>query len=72
MALAALKDRVMLPNDTSSPGRAPSGKPMRDRRRAPEIPWTDLAYSLQPNGATLDYVADAPYRARTATSGSAS
>ncbi len=28
---------------------------------APNIPWTDLAYSLAPNGSTLDYVADAPY-----------
>ena len=33
----------------------------------PDIPWTDLAYSLQPNGHTLDYVADAPYLDRTAT-----
>ena len=31
---------------------------------APNIPWTDLAYSLAPNGSTLDYVADAPYRGR--------
>ena len=31
---------------------------------APEIPWTDLAYSLMPNGSTLDYVADAPYLRR--------
>ena len=30
----------------------------------PDIPWTDLAYSLLPNGHTLDYVADAPYLAR--------
>ena len=27
----------------------------------PQWPWTDLAYSLMPNGRTLDYVADAPY-----------
>jgi hypothetical protein len=27
----------------------------------PQWPWTDLAYSLMPNGYTLDYVADAPY-----------
>ena len=30
----------------------------------PDIPWTDLAYSLLPNGHTLDYVADAPYLKR--------
>src|SRR5256885_14656419 len=29
---------------------------------APNVPWTDLAYSLQPNGSTLDYVKDAPYK----------
>jgi hypothetical protein len=34
---------------------------MRIAAAAPEIPWTDLANSLQPNGRTLDYVADAPY-----------
>jgi hypothetical protein len=28
----------------------------------PQWPWSDLAYSLMPNGRTLDYVADAPYR----------
>jgi hypothetical protein len=28
----------------------------------PQWPWTDLAYSLMPNGRTLDYVADSPYR----------
>src|SRR5207247_1744413 len=31
---------------------------------APNIPWTDLAYSLVPNGSTLDYVSDAPYQGR--------
>src|SRR5262249_33619136 len=28
----------------------------------PEFTWSDLDYALMPNGATLDYVADAPYR----------
>ena len=40
------------------------GKPMRIAAAQPDIPWTDLAYSLQPNGHTLDYVADAPYLQR--------
>jgi hypothetical protein len=31
----------------------------------PEIPWTDLAASLTPNGSTLDYVSDAPYVGRS-------
>jgi hypothetical protein len=56
MALAALKDRVMLPGGTFMPWETP-----RTHRRislaaaAPEIPWTDLANSLMPNGRTLDY-----------------
>src|SRR5215208_2515543 len=35
--------------------------PQRIGATAPEIPWTDLAYSLAPNGGTLDFVADSPY-----------
>lgn len=56
MALAALKNRVMLPGGSFMPWTTP-----RTHRRislaaaAPEIPWTDLAYSLMPNGRTLDY-----------------
>ena len=61
MALAALKDRVMLPDGSLAPWRSPGGKEMRIAAAAPEIPWTDLAYSLLPHGRTLDYVADAPY-----------
>jgi predicted acyl esterase len=61
MALAALRDRVMLPDGTLAPWRSPAGQDMRIAAAAPEIPWTDLAYSLMPNGRTLDYVADAPY-----------
>ncbi|MFL5908155.1 MAG: CocE/NonD family hydrolase [Solirubrobacterales bacterium] len=61
MALAALKDRIMLPDGSLAPWRSPRGKDMRIAAAAPDIPWTDLAYSLMPNGRTLDYVADAPY-----------
>jgi Acetyl xylan esterase (AXE1) len=64
MALAALSDRVMLPNGSLAPWTSPKGTPMRLAAAAPIIPWTDLAYSLVPNGSTLDYVADAPYRGR--------
>lgn len=64
MALAALKDRVMLPNGRLVPWRSPRGKRMRLAAAAPFIPWTDLAYALAPNGSTLDYVANAPYRGR--------
>jgi predicted acyl esterase len=64
MALAALKDRVMLPDGALVPWRSPGGVAMRIAAAAPDIPWTDLAYSLMPNGRTLDYVADALYGSR--------
>jgi predicted acyl esterase len=62
MALAALKNRVMLPDGRLIPWTSPKrGLPMRIAAAAPEIPWTDLAYSLQPNGRNLDYLADNAY-----------
>jgi predicted acyl esterase len=64
MALAALKDRVMLSDGSLTPWRSPHGLAMRIAAAAPDIPWTDLAYSLMPNGRTLDYVADSPYGSR--------
>jgi hypothetical protein len=64
MALAALNDRVMLPDGSLAPWTSPQGTPMRLAAAAPIIPWTDLAYALVPNGGTLDYAADAPYRGR--------
>jgi hypothetical protein len=64
MALAALKDRTMLPNGKLVPWRSPRGRRLRLAAAAPAVPWTDLAYALVPNGSTLDYVANAPYRGR--------
>ena len=64
MALAALKDRQMLPDGSLIPWKSPNGTPMSLAAAAPEVPWTDLSYSLTPNGSTLDYVADAPYSGR--------
>jgi predicted acyl esterase len=64
MALAALRDRVMLADGSLAPWRSPNGLSLRVAAAAPDIPWTDLAYSLMPNGRTLDYVADAPYGSR--------
>jgi hypothetical protein len=61
MALGALKNRKVMPDYSLVPWTSPGGKPMQIAAAAPDIPWTDLANSLQPNGATLDYVADAPY-----------
>src|SRR5256885_431896 len=64
MALAALKDRTMLPDGSLVPWTSPNGTPMSLAAAAPNVPWTDLAYSLVPNGSTLDYVKDAVYRGR--------
>jgi predicted acyl esterase len=65
MALAALKDRTMMPDGSLVPWQSPADHlDMRIAVAAPEIPWTDLANSLMPNGDTLDYVADAPYLKR--------
>src|ERR1044072_8136208 len=61
MALGALKNRKVMQDYSLVPWTSPGGKPMQIAAAAPDIPWTDLANSLQPNGATLDYVADAPY-----------
>jgi predicted acyl esterase len=61
MALAALKDRKMLTNGSLVPWTSPDSTQLHIAAAAPEIPWTDLAYSLVPNGSTLDYVSDAPY-----------
>jgi dienelactone hydrolase/uncharacterized membrane protein YgcG len=64
MALAALRNRVMNADGSLSPWKSPGGLDMEIAAAAPEIPWTDLANSLMPNGHTLDYVADAPYLKR--------
>ncbi len=65
MALAALKNRQMPVDydagDELIPWVSPNGIPMNIAAAAPDIPWSDLAYSLQPNGRTLDYVTDASY-----------
>ncbi len=61
MALAALKDRQMMPDGSLVDWESPDGTPLEIAGAAPEIPWTDLASSLVPNGSALDYVADASY-----------
>jgi predicted acyl esterase len=61
MSLAALRDRVMMPDGSLVDWESPDGTPMRIAAAAPGIPWTDLAQALTPNGSTLDYVANAPY-----------
>jgi predicted acyl esterase len=59
MALAALKTRKMMPDGSLVPWISPvDNEPMRIAGAVPDIPWTDLTYSLVPNGRTLDYVVD--------------
>jgi X-Pro dipeptidyl-peptidase (S15 family)/X-Pro dipeptidyl-peptidase C-terminal non-catalytic domain len=62
MALAALRNRTMLPDASLVPWTSPEGEPMELAAAAPQWPWSDLAYSLMPNGSTLDYLPDNPYR----------
>ena len=67
MALAALRNRTMLPDGSLVPWESPGGEAMELAVAVPQWPWTDLAYSLMPNGSTLDYLADSPYRGPSGT-----
>src|SRR5918994_2945981 len=62
LILATLKDRVMRPDGKLVPWRSPGGTPMRIAAAAPRIGWSDLSYSLVPNGGTLDFRSRNPYR----------
>jgi hypothetical protein len=62
LELGALKDRVELQNGELIPWESPGGKPMKIAATAAEFPWTDISQALQPNGSTLDYVENAPYK----------
>ena len=54
--LAVLRDRVRNVDGSYAPWVSPEKKlPMRLAAAVPSIPWTDLVYSLNPNGRTLDY-----------------
>jgi hypothetical protein len=64
MILAALKNRIMLPDGTLTPWKSPGGLDMAIGAAAPLIPWSDLAASLVPNGRTLDYLVLNPYGLR--------
>jgi hypothetical protein len=60
LELATLKTRIMNADGTLSPWRTPKGRALHLAAAAPVIPWSDLAYSLMPNGRTLDYQVTAP------------
>ena len=50
LMLAALRDRMMLPDGELIEWRSPGGAPLRIAAAAPVIPWTDLVYAAAPNG----------------------
>ena len=58
--LAALRNRVMLPDGTLVPWRSPRGVPLHVAAAVPIIPWTDLVYAAAPNGRTLSYAVTPP------------
>jgi hypothetical protein len=62
--LASLRNRVVKLDGTTNtqPWTSPAGKPMQIAAAAPFWAWTDLAYSLLPNGRTLDYAVNNAYR----------
>jgi len=64
LTLAALKNRMMLPDGSLVPWLSPGGVPMSIAAAAPLIGWSDLASALVPNGRTLDYRALNPYGPR--------
>ena len=64
LELAALRNRVMLPDGRLTPWRSPKGVPLSLAAAAPVIPWSDLLYAIAPNGRTLTYAmapANAPF-----------
>lgn len=61
LALATLKDRIMLPDGTLTAWKSPAGKDMSIAVAAPIVPWSDMAYALAPNGGTIDYATHSPY-----------
>ena len=65
MALGALKNRQMTTAGNLVPWESPDTSiPMSLAAAVPNIPWTDLSYSLVPNGRTLDYIVDNDYGSR--------
>lgn len=55
MQLAFLENRVRNLDGTFSPWTSPAGKPIRLQAAYPRWGYSDLAYSLLPNGRALDY-----------------
>jgi hypothetical protein len=62
LALASLRNRVMIENGELEAWESPAHQPMEIAAAAPQWPWSDISYSLAPNGRNLDYVTNSPYR----------
>jgi dienelactone hydrolase len=60
LELATLNNRVMNPDGSLSPWHSPAGAALHIAAAAPVIPWSDLDYSLLPNGRTLDTTVTSP------------
>lgn len=60
LQLATLKDRVMQVDGSLVPWTSPGGKALEVAAAAPVIPWSDLTYSLMPNGRTFDVGVTSP------------
>jgi predicted acyl esterase len=67
IALAALRNREMLPTGALVPWESPTGQEMEIAAAVPQWPWTDIAYSLAPNGRNLDYVTESSYNGPNGT-----
>jgi hypothetical protein len=65
IALAALRNREMLTNGKLVPWESPTNEAMEIAAAVPQWPWTDISYSLAPNGRNLDYVTNSPYKGPT-------
>lgn len=50
LALAALRDRTMLPDGRLVPWKSPDGRRLSLAAAAPVIPWSDLVSAAAPNG----------------------
>ena len=50
LMLAALRDRMMIPDGRLVPWRSPDGRRLQVAAAAPVIPWSDLVSAAAPNG----------------------
>ena len=62
LQLGALKDRVQTAGRLVHAVAERGGRSDQIAATAPEFPWSDLQQALMPNGSSLDYVADSPYK----------